>query len=215
MIFPKSLPGFLLQQCFTLNARDRRAIRKAFRSRHGSAPPCSSGFLGMTGTTLRSLEYVPAAVSAPSRLSIQAAGSRHSDTTANALSAATDTVCTSSGGRSNNGDCASLIRLSNSGSRKHLHSTHKRYFYLGSAGAGRARVVVSGRTWPFPRPSCDYGSCSRASFHSVALQDHRDLRRYMTEATVQGFIKELLSHRTGGAMTHLEWLRRPTPGGGR
>jgi hypothetical protein len=31
----------------------------------------------------------------------------------------------------------------------------------------------------------------------------------MTEATVQGFIKELLSHRPGGAMTHLEWLRRP------
>ena len=31
----------------------------------------------------------------------------------------------------------------------------------------------------------------------------------MTEWTVQGFIKELLSHRPGGAMTHLEWLRRP------
>ena len=31
----------------------------------------------------------------------------------------------------------------------------------------------------------------------------------MTEAIVQGFIKELLSHRPGGAMTHLEWLRRP------
>jgi hypothetical protein len=31
----------------------------------------------------------------------------------------------------------------------------------------------------------------------------------MTEYTVQGFIKELLSHRPGDAMTHLEWLRRP------
>jgi hypothetical protein len=31
----------------------------------------------------------------------------------------------------------------------------------------------------------------------------------MTERTVQGFIKELLSHRPGDAMTHLEWLRRP------
>jgi hypothetical protein len=49
----------------------------------------------------------------------------------------------------------------------------------------------------------------RGVIQSVALQDHRDLRRYMTEATVQGFIKELLSHRPGGAMTHLEWLRRP------
>jgi hypothetical protein len=31
----------------------------------------------------------------------------------------------------------------------------------------------------------------------------------MTEYTVQGFIKELVSPRPGGTMTHLEWLRRP------
>jgi len=49
----------------------------------------------------------------------------------------------------------------------------------------------------------------RGVVQSVAHQDHRDLRRYMTEWTVQGFIKELLSHRPGDAMTHLEWLRRP------
>jgi hypothetical protein len=60
--FPKSLPDFLLQQCFTLNARDRSAIRKAFRSRHWIGAALQLGFLGMTGTTLRSLEYVPAAV---------------------------------------------------------------------------------------------------------------------------------------------------------
>jgi hypothetical protein len=60
--FPKSLPDFLLQQWFTLNDRDRRAIRKAFRSRHWIGAALQLGFLGMTGTTLRSLEYVPAAV---------------------------------------------------------------------------------------------------------------------------------------------------------
>jgi hypothetical protein len=60
--FPKSLPDFLLRQWFTLNARDRRAIRKAFRSRHWIGAALQLGFLGMTGTTLRSLEYVPAAV---------------------------------------------------------------------------------------------------------------------------------------------------------
>lgn len=60
--FPKSLPDFLLQQWFTLNARDRRAIRKAFRSRQWIGAALQLGFLGMTGTTLRSLEYVPAAV---------------------------------------------------------------------------------------------------------------------------------------------------------
>src|SRR5271157_5270392 len=60
--FPKTLPDFLLRQWFTLNARDRRAIRKAFRSRQWIGAALQLGFLGMTGTTLRSLEYVPAAV---------------------------------------------------------------------------------------------------------------------------------------------------------
>ena len=60
--FPKALPDFLLRQWFTLNARDRRAIRKAFRSRHWIGAALQLGFLGMTGTTLKSLEYVPAAV---------------------------------------------------------------------------------------------------------------------------------------------------------
>jgi hypothetical protein len=60
--FPQSLPDFLLRQWFTLTARDRRAIRKAFRSRHWIGAALQPGFLGMTGTTLGSLEYVPAAV---------------------------------------------------------------------------------------------------------------------------------------------------------
>ena len=60
--FPRTLPDFLLQQWFTLNERDRRAIRKAFRSRHRIGAALQLGFLGMTGTTLRSLEYVPAVV---------------------------------------------------------------------------------------------------------------------------------------------------------
>jgi hypothetical protein len=60
--FPKSLPDFLLRQWFTLDDRDRNAIRKAFRSRHWIGAALQLGFLGMTGTTLRSLEYVPATV---------------------------------------------------------------------------------------------------------------------------------------------------------
>jgi hypothetical protein len=54
--------SILLQQCFTLSARDRTGIRKAFRSRHWIGAALQLGFLGMIGTTLRSLEYVPAAV---------------------------------------------------------------------------------------------------------------------------------------------------------
>jgi Domain of unknown function (DUF4158) len=39
-----------------------RRIRKEFRSRHWVAVALQLGFVGMTGTTLRSLEYLPAAV---------------------------------------------------------------------------------------------------------------------------------------------------------
>jgi hypothetical protein len=60
--FPKSLPDFQLQQWFTFNERDRRAIRKAFRSRHWIGVALQLGFLDMTGTTLRSLDHLPVAV---------------------------------------------------------------------------------------------------------------------------------------------------------
>jgi hypothetical protein len=60
--FPKTLPDFLLRQWFTLDARDRRAIRKAFRSRQWIGAALQLCCIGMTGTTLRSLDYVPAAV---------------------------------------------------------------------------------------------------------------------------------------------------------
>jgi hypothetical protein len=147
--FPKSLPDFLLQQWFTLNTRDRRAIRKAFRSRHWIGAALQLGFLGMTGTTLRSLEYVPAAVL------------RHR-------------------GRQFRQPVPDIATLRTLYRRRPTRFEHQRWAIL-------VRGVVQ----------------------SVALQDHRDLRRYMTEATVQGFIKEFLSHRPGGAMSHLEWLRRP------
>jgi hypothetical protein len=88
--FPKSLPDFLLRQWFTLNARDRRAIRKTFRSRQWIGAALQLGFLAMTGTTLL-VGICACCGSAPSRSSIQAAGSRHSDT-ANAVSAATGAV---------------------------------------------------------------------------------------------------------------------------
>ena len=60
--FPKSLPDFMLQRWFTLEARDRRLIRKTFRSRYWIGAALQLGFVGMTGTTLRSIEYVPSSV---------------------------------------------------------------------------------------------------------------------------------------------------------
>jgi hypothetical protein len=49
--FPKSLPDFLLQQWFTLNDCDRRAIREAFRSRHWIGAALQLGFLGSLSDT--------------------------------------------------------------------------------------------------------------------------------------------------------------------
>jgi hypothetical protein len=56
--FPKNLSEFELRQWFTFDERDRRGIRKAFRSRYWIGAALHLGFLAMTGTTLRSIEYV-------------------------------------------------------------------------------------------------------------------------------------------------------------
>jgi hypothetical protein len=83
-----------------------------------------------------------------------------------------------------------------------------------NATLSRGRLEQAAREWLYrtyvaiPRRRA-ITALVRAVVQSVALQDHRDLRRYMTEWTVQGFIKELLSHHPGQAMTNLEWLRRP------
>jgi hypothetical protein len=58
--FPKNLSEFELRQWFTFDERDLRSIRKAFRSRYWIGAALHLGFLAMAGTTLGSLEYVPA-----------------------------------------------------------------------------------------------------------------------------------------------------------
>ena len=60
--FPKFLPDYLLRRWFTLNEGDRHSIRKTFRSRYWIGAALQLGFVGMTGTTLKSLEYVPTSV---------------------------------------------------------------------------------------------------------------------------------------------------------
>lgn len=90
---------------------------------------------------------------------------------------------------------------------EHLHSrTH--------ATLSRGRLEQAAREWFYrayvtrPRPRT-ITVLVRDVVQSVALQDHRDLRRYMTEYTVQGFIKDFVSGRPGGTMTYLDWRRRP------
>jgi hypothetical protein len=203
--FPKSLPDFLLQQCFTFNDRDRRAIRKAFRSRHWIGAALQLGFVGMTGTTLRSLDYLPAAVL------------RHL-------------------GRQFKQPVPDIATLRSLYRRRPTRFSHQRWAiqqwglrafdpaieqrlieHLRArthATLSRGRLEQAAREWlyrayvaiPSPRTIT---VLVRGVVQSVALQDHRDLRRYMSEWTVQGFINALLSHRPGSTITHLEWLRRP------
>jgi hypothetical protein len=57
--FQKNLIECELRQWFTFDERERRGIRKAFRSRYWIGAALHLGLLAMTGTTLGSLEYVP------------------------------------------------------------------------------------------------------------------------------------------------------------
>ena len=203
--FPKSLPDFLLQRWFTFNDRDRRAIRKAFRSTHWIGAALQLGFVGMTGTTLRSLDYVPAAVlrhlgrqfkqPVPDIATLRSLYRRRPTRFAHQRWAIQQWGLREF-------DSAIERRLT-----EHLHACT-------NATLSRGRLEQAAREWLYrayvaiPR-SRTITVLVRGVVQSVALQDHHDLRRYVTEWTVQGFIKELLSHRPGDAMTYLEWLRRP------
>jgi hypothetical protein len=194
-----------LQQWFTFTDRDRRAIRTAFRSKHWIGAALQFGFVGMTGTTLRSLEYVPAPVL------------RHL-------------------GRQFKQPVPDIATLRTLYRRRRTRFEHQRWAIKQwglrdfdsaaeqqiidhlrartNATLSRGRLELAAREWLYrayvdiPRPRA-ITVLVRGVVQSVALQDHRDLRRFMTEFTLQGFIKELLSPRPGDAMTHLEWLRRP------
>jgi hypothetical protein len=159
----------------------------------------------MTGTTLRSLEYVPAAVlhhlgrqfnqPAPDIATLRTLYRRRPTRFAHQRWAIKQWGLREF-------DPAIEQRLT-----EHLRSRT-------NATLSRGRLEQAAREWLYrayvaiPRRRA-ITVLVRSVVQSVSLQDHRDLRRYMTEWTVQGFIKELLSHRPGGAMTHLEWLRRP------
>src|ERR1022692_3903970 len=78
----------------------------------------------------------------------------------------------------------------------------------------RNRLAQMGREWlyriyveiPGDRVIADL---VRAAVHSVLLHDHETLRQERSDSTVKGCLAALLQHRPGHAMTHLEWLRRP------
>jgi TnpA family transposase len=203
--FPKFLPDYLLRRWFTLNAGDRHSIRKTFRSRYWIGAALQLGFVGMTGTTLKSLEYVPTSV-------LRHLGRQFARPVP---------------------DVATLRTLYR---RRKTRFEHQRWaveqwglreFDAGieqrlteyirertHATLSRGRLEQAAREWLYrtlvaiPRRRV-ITDLVRGVIQSVAQQDHRDLRRFMTEYSIQGFLRDLLSHRPGGTMTYLEWLRRP------
>jgi hypothetical protein len=203
--FPKFLPDFMLRRWFTLTARDRHSIRKTFRSRYWIGAALQLGFVGMTGTTLRSLEYVP--ISVLRHLGRQFVRPAPDIATLRTLYRRRKT-------RFEHQRWAVQqwgLREFDAGVEKrlteHIHDrTH--------ATLSRNRLEQAAREWLYrayvaiPRPRV-ITDLVREIIQVVALQDHRDLRRFMTEYSIQGFLTELLTHRPGGTMTHLEWLRRP------
>src|SRR6266478_2519419 len=108
--FPKFLPDFMLRRWFTLSARDRHSIRKTFRSRYWIGGVLQLGFVGMTGTTLRSLEYVP--ISVLRHLGRQFVRPAPDIATLRTLYRRRKTDSNTNVGPFSNGDCASLMRVS-------------------------------------------------------------------------------------------------------
>ena len=56
---PRDLTDLEMREFFTLTAADRRALRRAIRTRLRLAVALQVGFLRMTGTTLDAFDYVP------------------------------------------------------------------------------------------------------------------------------------------------------------
>jgi hypothetical protein len=203
--FPKSLPEVLLRRWFTFDARDRSLIRKTFRSRYWISAALQLGIAGMTGTTLRSLEYVPASVlrhlgrqfrqSAPEIATLRALYRRRPTRVEHQRWAIKQCGLREFDADSEQKLTAHLrARTRATLSQGRLEQAAREWLYRAYIAIPRRRVI---------------GDLVRGVIQAIALDDHRDLRRYMTEFSLQRFLNDLLTHRPGGAMTHLEWLRRP------
>jgi hypothetical protein len=203
--FPKGLGEFELRQWFTFGARDRRTIRKTFRSKHWIGAALQAGFVAMTGTTLDSLEYVPPILlrhlgrqfvqKAPDLATLRSLYRRRQTQYDHQRWAL---------------EFMGLCKYDENFEQKltvHIRECTR-------ATLSRNRLELKAREWlyqifveiPGPRVIADL---VRAVVHTTLAQDHADLKRPMTEAAVRSCLAALLQHRPGHAMTHLEWLRRP------
>jgi len=203
--FPKGLGEFELRQWFTFGVRDRRCIRKAFRSRHWIGAALQSGFVAMSGTTLHSLEYVPAILLR--HLGRQFAQRAPDLATLRSLYRRRQTPY-------EHQRCA----IEFLGQRKYDETVEQQLStYIGEctrATLSRNRLEQMAREWlyriyveiPGTRVITDL---VRAVVHATLIRDHETIRQHATDTSVNGCLAALLQHRPGHTMTHLEWLRRP------
>ncbi len=172
---PKSLLDIVLQQWFTFNARDRHAIRKEFRSRHRIGAALQLGFVGMTGTTLNSLEYVPAAVLR--HLGRQFRQPVPDIATLRTLYRRRRTRFAHQQWAIEQRGLRDFDPAAERHVRQHLHSRTQ-------ATLSRGRLEQAAREWLYRAYVAIPGRRTitilvRDVIKSVAQEDHRDLRRYM------------------------------------
>jgi hypothetical protein len=203
--FPKNLSEFELRQWFTFDERDRRCIRKAFRSRYWIGAALHLGFLAMTGTTLGSLEYVPSVLlrhlgrqfvqKAPDLATLRSLYRRCQTLYEHQRWAAEQW-----GLRKFDADVERRLsaylteRTHVTLSRNRLEQMAYEWLYGGYLEMPRRRVITD---------------LVRTVIHTVVHHDHAVLRKHRGERQVNACLQQLLEHRPGHAMTYLEWLRRP------
>jgi hypothetical protein len=203
--FPSRLGEFELRQWFTFDIRDRRIIRKAFRSRYWIGAALQVGFLAMTGTTLGSLAYVPAMLLR--HLGRQFVQKAPDLATLRSLYRRSQTLYEHQRWAIKHWGLVELDERVEKRLAEHLaQQTH--------ATLSRSRLEQIAREWLYrsyvqmPRQRA-ITDMVRVVLHTVVRYDHEVLQKQWTDTTVQTCLQQLLQHRAGHAMTHLEWLRRP------
>jgi TnpA family transposase len=203
--FPSHLGEFELRQWFTFDVRDRRTIRRAFRSRYWIGAALQVGFLAMTGTTLASLEYVPAILlrhlgrqfvqKAPDLATLRSLYRRSQTLYEHQRWAIEHRGLTLFDEGAEKRLAEHLAQQTHGTmSRSRLEQMSREWLYRSYVQMPRQRVITD---------------IVRGVLHAVVRYDHEVLQKQWTDATVQICLQQLLEHRAGHAMTHLEWLRRP------
>jgi Domain of unknown function (DUF4158) len=201
--FPTELTNFELRQTFTFDAVEREDIRKAFRSRLriGAAPQL--GFLRLTGTTLSSIEYVPAAV-------LRHLGSQFAVPTPDlaTLRALYKRKMTRVAHQSWAIEYGGFRVLDTRGEELLIAFVRERTH----GSIARPRLEQYARAWlhrnsylmPPDRWLSDH---VRSVIRAVTTEDHAALVQALSADPLQACLERLLERRPTQIMTHLEWVR--------